>query len=419
MNIHSYILHEFGSDCLRLLRELEKTSLKLTRFRNHLPFNQTCFNIHVTPKYLRLPSSVVKGYRADNIIKRAERSLLNERIRQTNFTLDILKEKHRIVEGKLRGELPEVAWKRMTEFINQVEGREQEEVKTRQIRKHKQLVSEKEKADISAGNCGKSDGGARDKWVVNLSSRSLTESEVSLLQRGLNYSVSSNKFPVKDIVVATETACKDIPGDKAAELRGRVVNAIKTTKAPTSNITKEERLALDKLKKDTDIIIVPGDKGRATCVIDATVYEEKANALLQDENVYEKLKKDPKQKCQTKLIKLLKDLKEKGAIDSRTYWKLYPTVCDVPKFYGLIKIHNAGAPLRPIISSIGSVAYELARFVSGIVSPLIGNTDHHITNTQSFVENIRDLKLESDESLVSFDVSALFTSIPVDKLEER
>ncbi|XP_072033380.1 uncharacterized protein [Amphiura filiformis] len=174
----------------------------------------------------------------------------------------------------------------------------------------------------------------------------------------------------------------------------------------------------DKLKKDSDIIIVPGDKGRATCVIDSAVYEEKANALLQDVNVYEQLKKDPTQKYQTKLIKLLKDLKDKGAIDSRTYWKLYPTVCDVPKFDGLIKIHKAGAPLRPIISSIGSVTYELARFVSGIISPLIGNTEHHISNTQSFVEDIRDLQLDPDESLVSFDVSALFTSIPVDKTLE-
>ena len=49
------------------------------------------------------------------------------------------------------------------------------------------------------------------------------------------------------------------------------------------------------------------------------------------------------------------------------------------------------------------------------MSPLIGKSEHHITNTQSFVEQIRDLQLDPDESLVSFDVSALFTSIPVDK----
>ncbi|XP_072046795.1 uncharacterized protein [Amphiura filiformis] len=50
-----------------------------------------------------------------------------------------------------------------------------------------------------------------------------------------------------------------------------------------------------------------------------------------------------------------------------------------------------------------------------ILSPLIGNTEHHITNSQTFVERIKDLKLEPDESIVSFDVSALFTSITVNE----
>ena len=79
---------------------------------------------------------------------------------------------------------------------------------------------------------------------------------------------------------------------------------------------------------------------------------------------------------------------------------------------------QTGAPLRPIVSSIGSVTYELACVVADILSPLIGNTVHHILNTQTFVEEVKDLKLHPDESLVSFDVTALFTSIPVnDTLE--
>ena len=49
----------------------------------------------------------------------------------------------------------------------------------------------------------------------------------------------------------------------------------------------------------------------------------------------------------------------------------------------------------------------------GIISPLAGQTEHHITSTHVFVEKIQDLKLEPDRSIVSFDVSALFTSIPV------
>jgi len=139
--------------------------------------------------------------------------------------------------------------------------------------------------------------------------------------------------------------------------------------------------------------------------------------LMNDEKVYGKLKKDPAQKFQAKLIKLLKELKESGAIDSRTYWKIYPTTCDVPKFYGLIKVHKAAAPLRPIVSGIGSVTYELAKFVAGIIAPLIGKTDCH-KNTQSFVDKIKDIHVKPDESLVSFDVTALFTSIPVSKTVE-
>ena len=47
---------------------------------------------------------------------------------------------------------------------------------------------------------------------------------------------------------------------------------------------------MKELRKDDNILILPADKGRATVVIDATSYE-KALSLLQDVNVYAKLKK--------------------------------------------------------------------------------------------------------------------------------
>ena len=233
------------------------------------------------------------------------------------------------------------------------------------------------------------------KWVVNISSRKLTTPEVSVLENGLNFAVSPDALPVNDIVVATESACKNLPDDKAAELRGRVVNVVKNSKPPRSNISKPERSAIELLKKDKSNQILPAVKGRAAVVIDNSDYESKALTLLQDENVSEKLNKDPTQKFKSKLIKLLKVLKDKGAIDSKVYWKIYPTVADVPKFYGLINIHKAGYSIRPIVSSIGAVTYELARFVAGIISPLVGQTEHHITNTQVFVEKNPRLEIRS------------------------
>ena len=93
---------------------------------------------------------------------------------------------------------------------------------------------------------------------------------------------------------------------------------------------------------------------------------------------------------------------------------MYPTGCVPPKFYGLPKIHNPDTPLRPIVSSCGSVTYGVARELAKILKPLVGKSPHHITSTQDFVEQERQIKLEPGECLSSYDVSALFTSVPID-----
>ena len=53
---------------------------------------------------------------------------------------------------------------------------------------------------------------------------------------------------------------------------------------------------------------------------------------------------------------------------------------------------------------------ELAK----ILKPLAGKSPHHITSTQDFVEQAKQIKLEPGKSLSSYDVSALFTSVPID-----
>ena len=64
------------------------------------------------------------------------------------------------------------------------------------------------------------------------------------------------------------------------------------------------------------------------------------------------------------------------------YRRLYPTGAGSPKFYGLPKIHKPGIPLRPIISSIGTVTYNTAKELARILKPLVGlsrtsYTQHH------------------------------------------
>ncbi|XP_065326055.1 protein NLRC3-like [Pelmatolapia mariae] len=59
-----------------------------------------------------------------------------------------------------------------------------------------------------------------------------------------------------------------------------------------------------------------------------------------------------------------------------------------------------------------SVTYNISKFLALILNPLVGNSEHHIQNTLDFVEVI-DVITEADETMVSYDVTSLFTCIPV------
>ena len=93
----------------------------------------------------------------------------------------------------------------------------------------------------------------------------------------------------------------------------------------------------------------------------------------------------------------------------------YPTTETPTKFYGLPKIHKESRPLRPIVSSIGSISYPSSRHLAEILGPLVGRSPHHIKNSQQFVNRIRNERVEEDETQLSYDVVSLFTSVPVDR----
>ncbi len=72
-------------------------------------------------------------------------------------------------------------------------------------------------------------------------------------------------------------------------------------------------------------------------------------------------------------------------------------------------------PLRPIVSCIAASSYQLSKHITSLISPLAGKTDSHVRNSKHFVELMTGLRVEEDEMLVSFDVSSLFTNVPIDE----
>ena len=144
-----------------------------------------------------------------------------------------------------------------------------------------------------------------------------------------------------------------------------------------------------------------------------TEYNNKAQKLLEDGGEYKEINTDPTNKLK-KLINLLKKIKAEGGINDQLCKKMYPTGAVASKLYGIPKIHRKDIFLRPIVSSRGSINYKVVKELSRILRPLVGNSPHHIKNTGDFVQQLKGITLQANECITSCDVSALFTSVPID-----
>ena len=214
-----------------------------------------------------------------------------------------------------------------------------------------------------------------DKWVINLSKTPLTSDQLSLLQKGPNYAITPKYPPIDAYIMATELAAFKLPTQEVDEFRSDINRLLKQQQQHhhnNCNLNPAQCRALTQLKQDNTRVVLTGDKGVAMVIMDQQEYNNKAQALLQDTNTYKVLPKDPTPKLKNNLINLLKDIKQSGGFSIQKYKQLYPTSAVPPKFYGLPKIHKTGTPLRPIVSSRGSITYRVAKELSHIIKPLVG-----------------------------------------------
>ena len=323
-------------------------------------------------------------------------------------------------QTKLSAIISEDLMKQSTEFIKDHRESRHKTVMERQIKKYNKLWAQKYESSSNSTYSSNGTGGYsnQDKigakhWVVNLSHQPLSQAQEAVLAHGPNFAVTP-KTPLQRIhVTAVEVACQSLKPSEADEFRADIARILKQARPSKSNISKEEWKAIKELRADKDCLVLTADKGVALVVIDKKDYIQKMNQLLEDKNTYRPLKMDPTNKQKNRLINILRRIKSEGRLEEYTYKKMYPTGASSPKLYGLPKIHKKEIPLRPIVSSQGSVSYGVAKELARILKPLSGNNNHQVQNSKEFADDIKKMKLEEGECIMSYDVAALFTSIPV------
>ena len=167
------------------------------------------------------------------------------------------------------------------------------------------------------------------KWVINLSSKPLTQAQRSVLAKGPNFAVSPKHPPNLEYTTDIEAACTKLSQQDAEELRASINWVLRASHPPKPNLTKEQNLAIRELKKDRDCIVLTADKGVAMVIMDKQDYISKTNNLL-SQNTYRSIQWDPTNTIKNKLITILKRVKSQTGLSNQMYKAMYPTGCVPP-----------------------------------------------------------------------------------------
>ncbi|XP_046548528.1 uncharacterized protein LOC124258500 [Haliotis rubra] len=411
MPLKDIIRHQHGDDAVCSINEYNKTVSKCVKTSNQLTFLLRCRDSNLVPKGLQISSPVHRSPAVDKILHKASHLLVKNQIHQIRRRKSDLEAQRESMISKLEDTLqPDLYHKTM--LLSQ-SSRDQlnQKVKLTHIKKLSKLqqpVHKHAKATIAKTGI---------KTVVNLSSNNLTEAQTSLLAKGLKYVPVSAKINIDAFITSIESGLQQLaPNGNVDYLRHQIIDTIKKSPRPRSNLSVQERQAIAELRQDKAITITEADKGKAAVIMDTQDFEQLINNSLSDSSTYLIITKDPTAKLEREHKKTLKDLHENREINDIVFNKLNPINSQAPYGRATIKIHKNPPKARVLVCSRGSVFYSTAQHLSRILAPLGKDGKAFISDSSAFISKLKEDQLSG--IMVSYDVVDLFTNIPLQEALE-
>ena len=132
--------------------------------------------------------------------------------------------------------------------------------------------------------------------------------------------------------------------------------------------------------------------------------------------------KDDTAKIELRIQRRLLQLRKECLISKQVYEAIRPTSSQRPRMYtcSLPKIHKKDVPLRRILSMTGSAQHQLAKWLTSLLQTVLQNLSSNcVSDSFTFVKEVRKFTFSfSSVFRCSFDISSLFTNVPLAKTIE-
>ena len=394
---------------VKLFRKYEVLSYKLGKKRLDKEFFCTCLDLEMCPKFLKFKPPQLKAYANT---KHMYQQAVRQQLEVVDNEIDA-KRKQWIYVRKM-----------LYDHLNVLERRCLEKLLKTYL--DNKLCADKDRINKKLKQLWNRNKSVSPDCLINLSSKSLSICEQNVLYLGLNHHVLPKKVNEDEIKAQVERLIKGIVWnndisvdyDTKDEIKREVHTFVKSVRRICSKRSNQAfHKTIRKLSSDTNVVCCKFDKGNGVVLLDRQDYNQKCYAILSDETKFKKLDSSHLSDIILKKRSSLQNyvyryLRNSDKIEKSVYDKLYDVGSSPGKFYGLVKVHKDGYPVRPVVSMIDTPEYGIAKWLDGFIKPNIPSK-YMLDSTDQFVDIIKDFPVYPNDKLVSFDVKSLYTNIPL------
>ncbi|XP_044764491.1 uncharacterized protein LOC123321050 [Coccinella septempunctata] len=414
----SHIRHTYGDDVFSRCKNIVNLNRKLASLSNRVIFLLQCRSKEVFPSHIINNIRQVYtleleehpySYLVDRTMKKFRKSILNIEIKISIWKRDNTEQKLRKAQEWVVDKVNSTTYSAITGAGIRNFQKVFQRVKTENIKKLDRLIVD-QRHPVGAIQS--------DRFVNNYTDVAIPEEVKLILGLGPKHGIIPDHIPklqlIKDIENFTQTTFQD--EDERNQVRGRCVgiinNFVRMNRQPKDPFKQHFIRTGRFIKEHPEIIIGNSDKGNTTVIMYKDEYVTEAKKMLNDGATYRALPSDPTKRIQNKINNYLKLLKKDSIITESQYKMLISYNNVAPKIYFLRKTHKREVKLRPVVSSIKSPSYKIAKFLHEILSDVLSTSVFDVKNSFMLVEELKSTVVPDGYELVSLDVISLFTNIP-------